>query len=50
MVAATRETLLPLLEQNVSNDAMVVTDGLVAYSSLNKHYKLHVVVNHVNDE
>lgn len=50
MVAADKATLLPILEKNISKDATVVTDGLKAYKKLGDAYKLHVVVNHANDE
>jgi transposase-like protein len=50
MVAASKEVLLPILDANISKDATVVTDGLPAYKKLGDAYKLHVVVNHANDE
>jgi transposase-like protein len=50
MVAATKETLLPILGANISKDATVVTDGLPAYKKLGVSYNLHVVVNHAQDE
>lgn len=50
MVAANREVLIPLLDANISKDATVVTDGLHAYRALKHTYKLHVVVNHAQDE
>ena len=50
MVAPTKSVLLPLLAANISKDAMVVTDGLRSYQGLGSTYKLHVVVNHANDE
>lgn len=50
MVSADKATLLPMLASNISKDAEVVTDGLPAYRKLGDTYKLHVVVNHNNDE
>lgn len=50
MVDATKETLLPILAANISKEATVVTDGLRSYKKLGDAYKLHVVVNHQNDE
>jgi transposase-like protein len=50
MVSANKEVLLPLLDSNISKDAIVVTDGLPAYKRLGDIYNLHVVVNHANDE
>lgn len=50
MVDASKETLLPILAENISKDATVVTDGLPAYRRLNDEYKLHIIINHANDE
>jgi len=50
MVFVDKKTLLPLIAKNVSKDATIVTDGLQAYTSLGSTYKLHVVVNHSQDE
>lgn len=50
MVAADKATLLPILEQHISKDATVVTDGLAAYRKLGNVYKQHVYVSHQNDE
>lgn len=50
MVDANRETLMPILDANISKDATVVTDGLRSYRGLKNTYKLHVVVNHAQDE
>jgi transposase-like protein len=50
MVDNSRETLVPLLKNNISADATVVTDGLRAYHKLGDVFKHHVIVNHNNDE
>lgn len=50
MVAANREVLLPIIDEKVSKDAIIVTDGLHAYKSLKNSHKLHVIVNHAQDE
>jgi transposase-like protein len=50
MVSPSKDVLLPILDANISKDATVVTDGLRAYRKLGDSYKLHVVVNHANDE
>ena len=50
MVVADRATLIPLVTGNVSPNAEVVTDGHQAYRNLKDVFKLHVVVEHANDE
>jgi transposase-like protein len=50
LVSANKKTLLPLIAKNVSKDAIVITDGLQAYSDLGGIQKMHVVVNHSADE
>lgn len=50
MVAPNYESLKPALEANISKDATLVTDGLGAYKKIGAEYKLHVVVNHAQDE
>lgn len=42
--------LKQIVQENVSYKATIITDGLNAYTGLNKHYKAHEVVNHMADE
>jgi transposase-like protein len=42
-------TLKPIVHANVQPGSVVVTDGLSAYTGLNKHFK-HMVVNHSTGE
>lgn len=50
MVATGKETLEPILAANISKDATLVTDGWHPYKKIGSAYKLHVVVNHAQDE
>ena len=50
MVSANGEVLQPLLQANISNDAILVTDGHAAYKKIGELFKSHVVVNHAADE
>ncbi|OIR00698.1 ISXO2-like transposase domain protein [mine drainage metagenome] len=42
--------LKQMVKENVSPDAVIITDSLNAYSGLNKQHKAHEVVSHINDE
>lgn len=42
--------LEPVMNANISKDATIVTDGLIAYRKIGQEYKLHVVVNHNDDQ
>lgn len=50
MVSNGFETLAPILASNISQDATIVTDGWKPYKKIGANYKLHVIVNHANDE
>lgn len=41
----TKETLIPIIYENVDLDSVVMTDELIAYQNLGKHYDHHAV-NH----
>lgn len=49
MVARTKETLVRMLQKNISPDATVVTARLRSYEKLGDIYK-HYVVNHNSNE
>lgn len=44
------KTIKPIIEQTVSKDASVVTDGFGAYAGLDKQYKEHHVLNKEKEE
>ncbi|HKB43587.1 MAG TPA: IS1595 family transposase, partial [Chitinophagaceae bacterium] len=44
------KVLLPVIRNNVSKDALVITDGLGSYEMLYKDFPTHEVVNHRNQE
>ncbi len=44
------KTFKQRVKENVSTDAILVTDGHLGYEGLNLHYKQHEVVNHGNRE
>lgn len=48
--ATDAEVLEPILAANISKDATIVTDGLQSYKKIGANYKLHVAVNHAQDE
>ena len=50
MVSTGREILEPIIAANISKDATLVTDGWQAYKRIGSNYKLHIVVNHAQDE
>ncbi|MBL7712348.1 MAG: IS1595 family transposase [Chitinophagaceae bacterium] len=44
------DILAPMLSENVSPNAVIVTDGWKPYKKIGANYKDHVVVNHAQDE
>jgi transposase len=44
------KTFKERVKNNVSKDAVVVTDGHLGYSGLNLHYVKHEVINHIQNE
>lgn len=44
------KTIKPIIEQSVSKDAILVTDGFGAYAGLGKQYKEHHVLNKEREE
>lgn len=40
----------PVIRENISPDAIVITDGFGGYHGLSKEYKQHEVLNHSRDE
>ena len=44
------KTIKPIIEQTVSKDASLVTDGFGGYAGLNKQYKEHQVLNKEKEE
>ena len=44
------KAIQPIVEQTVSKQATVVTDGFGGYAALNKHVKSHQVLNHQKEE
>jgi transposase-like protein len=44
------KTIKPIIEQTVSTDASLVTDGFGGYAGLNKQYKEHQVLNKDKEE
>ena len=44
------KTIRPIIEQTVSEDASLVTDGFGGYAGLNKQYKEHQVLNKDKEE
>lgn len=43
-------TLQPILASHISADATIVTDGHRPYQKIGHNYKLHIIVNHAQDE
>lgn len=46
---ANKQTLQPILMNNVSNDATIITDGHGAYAGLSRHFT-HEIINHEKSE
>ena len=44
------KTFKQRVKDNVSKDAVIVTDGHLGYSGLNLHYIKHEVINHIENE
>jgi len=44
------KTIKPIIEQTVSPDASLVTDGFGGYAGLDKHYKEHQILNKNKEE
>lgn len=44
------QTLKDMVRQNVSKEAVIVTDSFIAYKGLNKEFAGHEVINHIIDE
>ena len=44
------QTFKQRVKNNVSKDAVIVTDGHLGYSGLNLHYAKHEVINHIENE
>ncbi|QEC67249.1 IS1595 family transposase [Panacibacter ginsenosidivorans] len=50
VIDSSKDTLKGMVRKHVNKDAVVITDSLISYKGLDKEYKLHEVVNHLQDE
>ena len=44
------EKLKKILEENISKDAILVTDGSPMYTTIGKEYKRHIALSHIDEE
>ncbi len=50
IIDSSKETLKGMVRKHVNKEATVITDSLISYKGLDKEYKLHEVVNHIEEE
>ena len=50
IIDSSKETLKDIVRRHVNKQATVITDSLISYKGLDREYKLHEVVNHIEEE